>query len=264
MAKEAKEAKEVKEAKEATGATEALPGALTAVTRGADWYEKDQDGGEGSIGYIVGFVDADGVEKGHYGGVGRVKHSAVNVVWVGKTAASPTLMAELTQYAQGVVPPRSHSHPGVPGAYPKAYHYSVGGDEEGRFEVTELLDGGRAQLDTGSHPSAAAAETYGPVDVSPLPLGGGGVGGETGEAGKAFPWTIGYPVGLGVDGGMLPAGVSAWHRADGAVTDSTGRVLCWPDASGNGVTYVSRVYLNLDCHWYYAIRLYSSTCISTN
>ena len=36
----------------------------------------------------------------------------------------------------------------------------------------------------------------------------------------------------------LPAGVSAWHRAEEAVTDDGGRVCSWPDASGNGVTLV--------------------------
>jgi hypothetical protein len=36
----------------------------------------------------------------------------------------------------------------------------------------------------------------------------------------------------------LPAGVSAWHRAEEAVTDDEGRVCSWPDASGNGVTLV--------------------------
>jgi len=36
----------------------------------------------------------------------------------------------------------------------------------------------------------------------------------------------------------LPAGVSAWHRAEEAVTDDDGRVCSWPDASGNGVTLV--------------------------
>ena len=34
---------------------------FTRVMRGPDWYEGNQDGGEGSTGYVVGYLDENGV-----------------------------------------------------------------------------------------------------------------------------------------------------------------------------------------------------------
>ena len=36
------------------------------VERGPDWYEDDQDGGIGSTGVVMGFLDENGEEHGEY------------------------------------------------------------------------------------------------------------------------------------------------------------------------------------------------------
>ena len=116
-------------------------GVTTTVVRGKDWYEREQDGGSGSVGYVVGYLDTDGKEHGRYGSIGRVQSDAVNVFWVGKALledgrASPLLMKELNAYVKGgKVPPILDAV--FPRMLCKPFHYSVGGDDEGRHEVCE-------------------------------------------------------------------------------------------------------------------------------
>ena len=79
-------------------------GVGVAVERGPDWYENDQDGGEGNTGVVVGFLDGDGKEHGEYGHIGLLKKDCANVKWDGRGDS--------------------------------AYHYSMGCDEAHEFELS--------------------------------------------------------------------------------------------------------------------------------
>ena len=118
------------------------------AVRGPHWYEGDQDGGAGSVGHLVGWLDADGKEHGRYGYVGSIKKRSASVIWRPADADDDdAYRAKLRAYVDG---------DGKSIGLSPAYHYSIGGDAQSRHEVVLTT---LAESADGSPVAATAAWT---------------------------------------------------------------------------------------------------------